>query len=465
MTIREFIEKNRGAMVSDIIDLVNIPTIFSEDGGEGRPFGKEVERGLRWILSRAAEMGMKTKDYDGYAAEITTGGGPFMIGILAHEDVVPAGEGWETDPFDAVVKDGAIYGRGTGDDKGPLISSLYAMKYLLDEGKIPDGACLRLIVGTNEEESWGGINYYKSQVDKLPDYSIVPDGYFPLIYCEKGLIDFDLRQSFTDDETADIRLKELHGGSGRNVVAGKAYCTLECRTVSASLIEARLNAFDGITAKHDGHMVVVTAKGKSTHAMSPEKGMNAISRLMAALAQVGSTLSIGDFAEKYNRYIGSDYHGGRFGCQFEDELSGKTTFNIGTLRCEDGEIVLEANLRYPASMEKETVIKAIDRTCRQSGFIFEQKDYLPPVYTRPDSDFVQKLMEVYQRVTGDTEHDAFAIGGATYARAIPNAVAFGPLFPYEEELAHEANEFLSIDSLDKMTEIFAEGLAALLEMK
>ena len=74
-------------------------------------------------------------------------------------------------------------------------------------------------------------------------------------------------------------------------------------------------------------------------------------------------------------------------------------------------------------------------------------------------------MEVYQRVTGDTEHEAFAIGGATYARAIPNAVAFGPLFPYEEELAHEANEFLSIDSLEKMTEIFAEGLAALLGMK
>lgn len=465
MTIREFIEKNRGAMVSDIIDLVNIPTIYSEDGGEGRPFGREVERGLQWILDRAAEMGMKTRNYDGYAAEITIGEGPLMIGILAHEDVVPAGEGWETEPFDAIVKDGAIYGRGTGDDKGPLISSLYAMKYLMDEGKIPEGACLRLIVGTNEEESWGGINYYKSQADKLPDYSIVPDGYFPLIYCEKGLIDFDLRESLFDDESADIRLRELHGGSGRNIVAGKADCTLECRTVSASLIAARLNAFDGITAKHDGDMVVVTARGKSTHAMSPEKGVNAISRLMEALARIEGTLSIGDFIGKYNRYIGSDYHGERFGCQFEDELSGRTTFNIGTLRCENGEIVLEANLRYPASMEKETVINAIDRTCRQSGFVFEEKDYLPPVYTRPDSDFVQRLMEVYQRVTGDTEHDAFAIGGATYARAIPNAVAFGPLFPYEEELAHEANEFLSIDSLEKMTEIFAEGLAALLGMK
>lgn len=166
MTIREFIEKNRGAMVSDIIDLVNIPTIYSEDGGEGRPFGREVERGLQWILDRAAEMGMKTRNYDGYAAEITIGEGSLMIGILAHEDVVPAGEGWETEPFDAIVKDGAIYGRGTGDDKGPLISSLYAMKYLMDEGKIPEGACLRLIVGTNEEESWGGINYYKSQADK-----------------------------------------------------------------------------------------------------------------------------------------------------------------------------------------------------------------------------------------------------------------------------------------------------------
>ena len=71
-------------------------------------------------------------------------------------------------------------------------------------------------------------------------------------------------------------------------------------------------------------------------------------------------------------------------------------------------------------------------------------------------------MEAYQEVTGDMDTEPMAIGGATYARALPNAVAFGPLFPYEEELAHEANEFLSIESLQKMTEIFVKGLYILM---
>ena len=465
MTIHEFIEENRAAMVSDIIDLVNIPTVYSEDADSGQPFGKEVDRGLKWILDRAEVMGMETKDFDGYAGEITAGDGPFMIGVLAHEDVVPAGEGWETDPFDAVVKDGAIYGRGTGDDKGPLISSLYAMKYLMDEGKIPAGTCLRMIVGTNEEEGWGGINYYKSQAEKLPDYSIVPDGYFPLIYCEKGLVDFDLKISLLDDKSAEVKVDGLYGGSGRNVVAGKAGCDLNCPPNRAEEIAAALNTFEGVTTTRNGSVIEVTAQGKSTHAMSPEKGLNAISVLMKSLASIDCTLSLGDLVDKYNRYIGMDYNAEKFGCGFEDQLSGKTTFNIGVLRYEENTAVLEANLRYPASLPKETIKQAVEKTCDEAGFVYAEKDYLPPVYTEPDSDFVGKLMEVYRRVTRDEENEAFTIGGATYARAIPNAVAFGPLFPYEEELAHEANEFLSIDSLEKMTWIFAEGLEALLGMK
>lgn len=464
MTIHEFIERNREAMIADVAELINIPTVFSEDGGSNQPFGKEVDRGLRWILQRAEDLGMKTRNFDGYAGEITIGDGPFMIGVLAHEDVVPAGEGWDTDPFDSVVKEGKIYGRGSGDDKGPLISSLYAMKYLMDEGRIPARTSLRLIVGTNEEESWGGINYYTSHVERLPDYSIVPDGYFPLIFCEKGLVDFDMNISLFDDKEADIRVVGLYGGSGRNVVAGKAGCVLQCHNADPTEIAAELNEFEGITAEYADDEIIVIAQGKSTHAMSPEKGLNAISLLMLGLSRIKCTLSIDDFVEKYNRYIGMDWSAEKFGCGFEDQLSGKTTFNIGVLRCEDGDVVLEANLRYPASMEKETVVGAIEMTCSRAGFFYKEKDFLPPVYTEPDSDFVVKLMEVYRKVTGDQEHEAFAIGGATYARAIPKAVAFGPLFPYEEELAHEANEFLAIDSLEKMTWIFAEGLEALLGM-
>lgn len=466
MEFKEFIDIHENSMVKDIVDFVNIPTVFCEnESGEGQPFGKDVDRGLKWILKKAESMGMKVRDYNGYAGEITVGDGNLMIGILAHEDVVPAGEGWDTEPFDAVVKDGKIYGRGTSDDKGPLISSLYAMKYLRDEGKIPEGTCLRMIVGTNEEEAWGGINYYTEHADRLPDYSIVPDGYFPLIFCEKGLFDLNFRIPVNCDESADVVITSISGGSGRNIVPGKAQCTLLCRKIPAEALADKLNHIDGISALCENDKVEVTSQGKSTHAMAPEKGINAISRLMSALGSLECSLSMDEFIKKYNKYIGLTYNGEGFDCTFEDELSGKLTFNVGVIKWEDDEILLESNIRYPASMAREAMEEALDTACQRAGFTWQMKEYLPPVYTKPDSPFVSRLMNVYRKITGDSEHEAFAIGGATYARAIPNAVAFGPLFPYEEELAHEANEFLDIESLKKMTYIYGEALEELLHIE
>lgn len=466
MTIHEFIEKNCEEMISDIVDFVNIPSLYCPDEAtENMPFGKNISVGLNWILEKAKSMGMTVRNIDGYAGEISIGDGNFIVGILAHEDVVPAGEDWETDPFDAIVKDNKIYGRGTGDDKGPLISTLYVMKYLLEENKIPQGVMIRMIIGTDEEEEWRGIDYYTSHVDILPDYSIVPDGYFPLIYCEKGLIDFDLRLPLQVDGDAEIIVKELYGGSGRNIVAGKAFCSLECRKGDPLVIAKTLEATKGISTAVDGREVKVTVQGRSTHAMSPEKGENAISILIDALEKLNYSLSYGKLIETYNNYIGLDYNGEKFGCGFEDELSGKLTLNIGIIKVTGQDAVLESNLRYPASMNFDEVKAAMDKTIEKAGFAYEQKSYLPPVYTEPDSDFVGVLMDAYQRVTGDTENKAFAIGGATYARAIPNAVAFGPLFPYEEELAHEANEYLDIDSLEKMTVIYAAALEGLMGMK
>lgn len=466
MTIDQFIEVHREDIIKDISSLIEIPTVFDPDTAkEGQPFGEAVNRGLLWILTRAEEMGMKVRNLNGYAGEITAGDGSFMIGILVHEDVVPAGDGWETEPFQAVLRDGKLFGRGSSDDKGPLVSSLYAMKYLMEENMIPDEACLRMIVGTNEEESWKGIEYYKAHVNRLPDYSIVPDGYFPLIYCEKGLLDIDLYAETVSNADADILVTSLEGGSSRNVVAGSCSAELVCKGFSAEETVKLLNRHSGITACARGKEVRVKAEGKSTHAMSPEKGSNAVGIIFAALHSLPCTLSIGDFVEIYCRTIGMTYHGEKLGIDFEDELTGKLTFNIGVIRYNGKDVELEANLRYPASMKKEEIWQALQDSCSAAGFICTEKEYLPPVYIKPDSPFVKRLMNVYRKISGDTESRAFTIGGATYARAIPEAVAFGPLFPYEEELAHEANEFISIESLDKMTAIFAEGLRSLLELK
>lgn len=461
MDAKEFISKNTDKMVKDITTLVEIPTVFSEQK-IGRPFGDNIAAGLEAVLDIGRKMGMQVKNIDGYAGEITAGKGNRIIGVLAHVDVVPAGIGWKTEPFKCEIKEGKLYGRGTMDDKGPLVSGLYAMKYLMDNNKIPEDSSLRLIIGTDEEEEWRCIKYYKEHVNKLPDYSIVPDGYFPLIFCEKGLIDFDLGGEFYDDKAALVRVVEITGGTSRNIVPANVTCKVQAEAEVKKSLISQLKEVKEIEIIELENGLEINVIGKSTHAMSPEKGLSAISLLLDVLEKVKESISCRRFIEIYNKYIGMDYNGAKFGCEFSDELSGKLTLNVGTITLKGNHFFMETNLRYPASMKWETVKEAMMKTIDKAGFSYKEKSYLPPVYIDPKSDFVHKLMDSYRRIAGDTENQPFAIGGATYARGIPNAVAFGPLFPDEEEMAHEANEFISIHSLEKMTEIYADALEQLL---
>lgn len=465
MRAEEFVKKNLPDMIEDLKNLISIPTVYNpEHASEGKPFGPEVADGLEWILDKAADMGMEAKNIDGYAGEITVGNGDNMIGVLLHEDVVPAGDGWDCEPFIPHIEGDKLFGRGSSDDKGPLISSMYAVKYLKDEGKIPQDTSIRMIIGTNEEEAWECLNYYVDHVNRLPDYSIVPDGYFPLIFCEKGLLDVNMSINAVANDT-DIKVIALKGGSGRSVVPGKAMITLEADEALLEKIAAEAIIKDEFEVDLDDNRLDIYVEGKSTHAMQPEKGLNAISVLLDFMGKVEYSISIGDAIKKYNDCIGMTYNGELLNINFKDELSGLLTFNVGVIEYKDEKLYIEANLRYPASMKKEYVVDELLKNCEANGFDAEIVEYLPPVYINPESDFMKILLGVYQEETGDYETEAFAIGGATYARGIPNAVAFGPLFPYETELAHEANEFISIKSLEKMTLIYIKALEKLVNLK
>ena len=165
----------------------------------------------------------------------------------------------------------------------------------------------------------------------------------------------------------------------------------------------------------------------------------------------------------YEQAIGIDLNGQRLGCDFQDERSGILTLNVGVIQLEEAQIRLKANTRYPASFSYEKIRSSLIAGLEKAGFEYQECLSMPPLDIPRDSPLVRKLMESYQEVTGDREHDAFSIGGATYARSIPNAVSFGPLFPGETELAHEANECLSVQSLERMTEIYISALEKLLE--
>lgn len=463
MDRKKYISDHLNEMITDICQFAAIPSVLDpETVQEDAPFGIEVKNALEWILKKGESFGFETKNYDGYCGEINVGHGEKILGIMCHADVVSAGEGWDTEPFVPTVKNGKIYGRGTADDKGPIVSSLYSVKYLSENGLIPDDITIRLIIGCDEEEDWRCIEYYKENCERLPDYAIVPDGYFPMIFCEKGLLDYDMVFLHPQNQKADIQVRTLKGGTARNVVPAKAECVLAMDKAIICNVEAQLKAMENIQVLKEENTLIVNSFGKSVHGMWPENGENAISRLMEALGNIKESTSIDQFVTLYNENIGLDYNGRKMNICFEDDLSGISTFNVGMLEMNNDGIVIKVNYRYPASMERCDAEGAVIKSTQDAGFQYRFGAYINPVYIDPESKFMKVLMKSYVDATGDSETKPFAIGGATYARGIPNAVSYGPLFPYETELAHEANEFLLIDSLEKMTFVYIHTLEALI---
>ena len=194
-----------------LIELVRIPSVCDEGAG-GYPFGEAIDRALRQALKTAGELGFRTHYGDGgYYGYAEVGEGNEMLGILGHLDVVPPGkrEDWERDPFDPVEKDGMLFGRGTQDDKGPLLASLFAVKALMDAG-VKFNKRVRFIFGTDEETLWRCINRYTAK-EEIPDMGFSPDSRFPVTFAEKGLLQLRLEGK----NESGIRLT---GGSAFNAV-------------------------------------------------------------------------------------------------------------------------------------------------------------------------------------------------------------------------------------------------------
>ena len=458
-------EIEKQAILQTLAELVGVRSVSDSDAAQpGAPFGPEAARGLAFVAKAAGELGMTVREFDGYAIDATLGEGLHLVGALCHADVVPEGRGWDTDPFVLTQKGGKLYGRGASDDKGPLVATLFAMARLSRKGAIPQGCRLRLIVGSDEEVGWNCIAHYLECADELPEYSIVPDSNFPLINCEKGLLDFDLTFGGEESAGAPVRLVGLDCRGSRNVVPDAAGCLLECSAPDDVI--ARLSTVAGFEARAtDGSHVEMLAHGHSAHAMTPEKGENALGKLFSALAGLGRDFSHAAFVQRYVESLGAGTGGEGCGLAMSDEASGGLTLNVGAAELEpDGSVRLECNLRYPATAPAREVLHRTVAAFSRLGFTYRQVDHLPAVNVDEQSDFVQMLMDVYRKHTGDHDSGPLAIGGATYARALPNAVGFGPLFPWEEELAHEPNEYIELDDLLKLVDMYEDALAGMLGM-
>ena len=443
--IREKIEANFNQYIDDLKKLIRIPSVYEEDKSQF-PFGKNIDDALREMLAICERMGLSTYyDPNGYYGYAQYGQGEEMLGILGHLDVVPAGdmEKWNTDPFDPVIKDGKIYGRGTQDDKGPTLSALYAFKAVIDTG-IDINKKVRFIFGTDEENLWRCINEYNKK-EQIPNYAFTPDASFPLIYAEKGLLQVDL----ISKNKTNIRLS---GGDAYNSVPSNISLKVE----NELELESALNEL-GFEYKKDKS--VITVLGKSVHAKDADTGINAIARLLIALSKIGYKSNVIDFVVDN---IGEDALATKIFGDCSDEVSGNLKFNIGKIKIVEETETLNIDIRIPVTVTKEFVLDKLKVVSDRYGFEIRENDYLRSIYTPLDSPLVKKLMQSYVEVTGDIKSQPISSGGATYARAMDNCVAFGPAFPYTDETEHQPNEYVKLDEVKKAIEVYSSAFIKLL---
>lgn len=409
-------------MIEALQKLVSFQSIAKDEGPE-YPYGKEVCGAKEYVLELAKSFGMRAEDVPGKYAYIEIGEGPRLIGILSHLDVVPAGDGWTQDPFGGEIVDGKIYGRGTTDDKGPTIAVLYAMKALKEKTTL--SARIRLILGQTEENGeWRDIEAY-TDAEEIPECGFTPDGDFPAIQNELGAMVFQVQMPQSG-------FLQGEGGTAPNMVPACARVKTEFGTYEAS--------------------------GKSCHGCAPWLGLNGISELMEKVHQAEPE---NRFAQMYADLIGKTIYGEKLGIAAEDE-SGKLTLNVGLLEVRDETTTLMVDIRYPAKKNPDEISGSLVRQFSSYGASCECVYHVRPLYTPSDSPVLGALLSAYREVTGDDSRP-ISIGGGTYAKAMPNMVAFGPNFPGHENREHMEDEYILVEDFLKLEEIYERALAYLLD--
>jgi succinyl-diaminopimelate desuccinylase len=466
-----WIDAHKDEFVTELQSLTRIPSVSRADLAEpGAPFGKDCRRVLDHALSRGRDYGFETMDHDGYTGSICYGDPENAIGLFAHLDVVPAGDGWIYPPFDAIYlpEHDAVIGRGSDDNKCVAVACLFVMRMLREFGwNLRHG--IRLYCGTSEETGMQDMIALLNKGHRFPKLSLVPDSGFPVNYGQKGSVSGDLSIPCSGNLTA------FHAGSARNMIPDTASAVL------SEEYDAVMKALSALPSWNDGMLEVVslpevtqiTAKGRSAHAASPGSGINPIRILTRALLDAdllcGSCKNA--LSELYR--LTSDYTGSCEGVAYCDEMSGDLTIAYGVANLTDGRLHIQSDCRTPITCDVEALVKKLSDVWQDRGFTVEKTSFSKPYYIPRDNPHVVALQKLFQEITGRADQP-FVMSGGNYARVIPNAISFGPGMPTKKSISdflpagrgycHGKDEAVIMEKVHNCAKIYVLAIAMLDEM-
>ncbi|OFQ99222.1 dipeptidase PepV [Staphylococcus sp. HMSC066C03] len=463
---KEKVLEYENQMIDDLKGLLSIESVRDDSkASEDAPVGPGPRQALDYMYELAERDGFSTHDVDHIAGRIEAGQGEDVLGILCHVDVVPAGDGWDSDPFDPVVTDDAIIARGTLDDKGPTIAAYYAVK-ILNDMNVDWKKRIHMIIGTDEESDWKCTDRY-FQTEEMPTLGFAPDAEFPAIHGEKGITTFDLIQDQINEEVdePDYELLNFESGQRYNMVPDHAEARVLVKENMTDVIQnfeyfVEQNELQGESTVDSG-ILILTVEGKAVHGMDPSLGVNAGLYLLKFLSSLNLDKSAKDFVEFNNRYLFDSHFGEKMGMKFHTDVMGDVTTNIGIIKYDNKEAGrYGVNLRYPQGFEFEEAVERFTNEIKDIGFSLELGKVQKPHYVDKDDPFVEKLVKAYRNQTGDMT-ELYTIGGGTYARNLDKGVAFGAMFEDTEDLMHQKNEYMTKKQLINATSIYLEAIYAL----
>ena len=462
--IAGWVDAHREELLEDLRTLCRIRSVAGE-AEENAPYGP----GPAAALSKAMEI------CEGYGFSVLNHGGRTMtadlgepegreLDILAHLDVVPEGDGWDSDPYEPVIReDGCIYGRGVADDKGGAVAALYGLRCVKELG-LPMRRGCRLILGTDEERGSSDIAYYYQKESPAPN-TFTPDSEFPVCNAEKGFYRLRFRKSW-EEESVVPRVAELAGGSTTNAIPTEAWAVIAGMEpmhlmAGAAPLCAELGASCRVDEAEGGAKLTVVGRG--CHAASPGLGINANTVLIRVLTE----LPLADCAStRALREIDSvlphgDFLGKALGIAQSDEITKDLTCSFTVIRFTATGLEGLCDCRIPLCADKANCKNVADERMGALGFKTEGA-MIPPHYTPADTPFIRTLLQNYEAFTGQPG-ECYSMGGGTYVHDVPGGVAFGVCMPGVDVRMHGANERFPVEDLFTAAKIFAAVIADICE--